>query len=373
MKHLNKELAQEIVVRTMKIIHRNINVMNEKGMIIGSGDKDRIDQIHEGAMLVIERQSDFEISEEEANQLHGVKPGINLPITFDNDIVGVIGITGPPDEIRSYGELVRMAAELILQQAVLMDQMQWDERLKEELVSQLLHGEEKLDSLFFERANRLGINFEASRIAIILSTSDRHKVLSTLKERIDKEDLYVMLPDGVVLLKKISVKEAHWEPTKLIKVVEKWLTVLKKANSISCKIAIGDYHPGLSGISASYHQAKTTLSVGTKLKPDQEIYIYDDYQLPVFLAQTVANGIDGVLKHSYKALLQHDKKGELLETLQAYIEENGESNSVANRLFIHRNTLRYRLDRINEITGKDPRKVKDLLDLYLSMLISKIT
>jgi carbohydrate diacid regulator len=43
-------------------------------------------------------------------------------------------------------------------------------------------------------------------------------------------------------------------------------------------------------------------------------------------------------------------------------------NKVAGRLFIHRNTLRYRLERIAELTNKDPRKVKDLLELYLSIL-----
>jgi len=371
MKYLNKELAQEIVVRTMEIIDHNINVMNDKGMIIGSGDKDRIEWIHEGALFVIRNQSDLEISEAKASQLYGVKPGINMPITFNGSIVGVIGITGSPDKIRNYCKLVRMAAEMILQQAVLMDQIQWDERLKEELVNQLLHGEE-LDSLFFERASRLGINLKIPRVVLIFFTAERHKVLSTLKDRIDKEDLYVMLPDGVVLLKKITVKNLHWEPSKVIKEIEVWLTTLKKWSGIACKVALGDYHPDLSGISASYQQAKVTLSVGMKFKPNQEIYIYHDYQLPVFLTQATVNIKNEALTNPYYVLLQHDKNGELLETLKIYIEEDGEINAIAKRLFIHRNTLRYRLDRINEITRKDPRKIKELLDLYLSILISEI-
>ncbi|MCP1187931.1 sugar diacid recognition domain-containing protein [Priestia flexa] len=56
MRFLNHSLAQEIVNRTTNIIHRNINVMNEKGVIIGSGDHHRIDSIHEGAVRVIETQ-----------------------------------------------------------------------------------------------------------------------------------------------------------------------------------------------------------------------------------------------------------------------------------------------------------------------------
>jgi carbohydrate diacid regulator len=55
-----------------------------------------------------------------------------------------------------------------------------------------------------------------------------------------------------------------------------------------------------------------------------------------------------------------------------YVEENGDVNKVAGRLFIHRNTLRYRLERIAELTNKDPRNVKDLLELYLSILQNQI-
>lgn len=53
MRYVTKELAQKIVYRTMEIIDCNINVMNEKGVIIGSGDKNRMDQIHEGALMVL--------------------------------------------------------------------------------------------------------------------------------------------------------------------------------------------------------------------------------------------------------------------------------------------------------------------------------
>jgi carbohydrate diacid regulator len=121
MELLNKQLAQEIVDRTMGIIGKNINIMDNRGVIIGSGDEKRIDDIHEGAIIVIKQGTGFEITDEEARSLHGVRPGINLPISFDGKILGVIGITGSPDEIRSFGELVRMAAELSLQQAVLMN------------------------------------------------------------------------------------------------------------------------------------------------------------------------------------------------------------------------------------------------------------
>lgn len=372
MRFLDQTLAQEIVNRTMKIINRNINVMNEKGVIIGSGDNKRIDSIHEGAVHVIETQSGFEISESEAEQLHGVKAGINLPINFHDKVVGVIGITGAPEEIRNYGELVKMAAEMILQQAVLIDEMQWDERLKEELTSQMLHGTKNLNSLYFERVKRLGIDLDIPRVAIILTVENQSKGYKWIRDKLEEDDLYVMHPDHIVLLKKVGMKETEGEYSKTLNQMEIWAVGLEKYQRLHCKIAIGSYHPALEGISESFQEAVYTLNVGEKLDPHKTIYFYEEYKLPIFLARAIQLGIGEEIGPYFQQLKHHDKKGELLETLVVYVEENGDVNKVAGRLFIHRNTLRYRLDRITELTNKDPRKVKDLLELYLSILQNKI-
>ncbi|WML39773.1 sugar diacid recognition domain-containing protein [Neobacillus sp. OS1-2] len=368
MKFLDQTLAQEIVNRTMKIINRNINVMNDKGVIIGSGDKTRIDSIHEGAIRVIENQSGFEIESSEAEKLHGVKAGINLPIKFHDQIVGVIGITGVPEEIRSYGELVKMAAEMILQQAVLLDEMQWDERLKEELISQLLHDPENLDAHYFERVKRLGIDLDIPRIAIIVTVEDRPAIFKAIRDRLQKEDLYIMQPDYLVLLKKVNEKNS----ANIQRELEHVVGFLETKEGGRSKISVGSYHPTLKGLADSYQEAILTSAVGRRLDPQKMIYFFEEYKIPVFLAKANKLGMGGELADYYHQLKKVDKKGELVETLLAYVEENGDIHTITGKLFIHRNTLRYRLDRIMDVTGKDPRKVKDLLELYLSVIIDQI-
>ena len=369
---LNKQLAQEIVDRTMGIIGRNINVMDNTGVIIGSGDNLRIDDIHEGAEIVIKQGSGFDISEKEAEKLHGVKAGINLPITFEGKIVGVIGITGPPDEIKSYGELVKMAAELSLQQAVLINEIQWDDRLKEELVSQIIHFEGKLDSLFYERSKRLGIDLELPRVAMVLLTPDRKKSLSFLKYRLEKEDLFLMQQDRIVILKKVPSVDSLAIFNHLKKIASGWVSTMKTSANLEIKIGIGEYHRGFRGLAKSYEQATNALKTGLRLKASNEIYIFKDYYLPVFLLKASDAGLTEGMQPLFEALLQKDAKGELSESLRVIIETNGDMNGAAQKLFIHRNTLRYRLDKITEITGKDPRKMTDLLHLYLSYLIHEL-
>lgn len=106
---LTAQQAQNIVGRMMDVTPYNVNIMNDKGIIIGSGDTHRINTLHEGAIEAIAKKKLIEIS---AGGV-GTKPGINTPIFFGNRIIGVIGITGKPEEVRPFVELVRITAELL--------------------------------------------------------------------------------------------------------------------------------------------------------------------------------------------------------------------------------------------------------------------
>ncbi|KZL93640.1 sugar diacid recognition domain-containing protein [Clostridium magnum] len=116
MEVLSSELAKGIVDRTMGVVSHNINIMNEQGTIIASGDKSRIGNIHEGAIIALQRKSEFIVDENESEKLKGVLPGINLVIEFKNRVVGVIGVTGRPEEVSQYGKLIKSTAEMIIEQ-----------------------------------------------------------------------------------------------------------------------------------------------------------------------------------------------------------------------------------------------------------------
>ena len=91
------------------------------GEIIGSGDRQyRIGELHEGALLVLSQGRVVDIDDAVARHLHGVRQGINLPLRLEGEIVGVIGLTGEPENLRKYGELVCMTAEMMLEQSRLM-------------------------------------------------------------------------------------------------------------------------------------------------------------------------------------------------------------------------------------------------------------
>ncbi|MDN5332687.1 MAG: carbohydrate diacid regulator [Tepidanaerobacteraceae bacterium] len=77
---ITHQYAQTIVDRTMKILGYNINIMDSRGIIVGSGDKKRLNTFHQGAAEVIRTGRPIEITSDMARNLEGVKPGVNLPI-----------------------------------------------------------------------------------------------------------------------------------------------------------------------------------------------------------------------------------------------------------------------------------------------------
>ncbi|HAY11596.1 MAG TPA: transcriptional regulator CdaR, partial [Thauera sp.] len=135
---LDASLAQSIVDRAMQILRTNVNVMDERGLIIASGDRTRIGTRHDGALLVLAQARTIEIDEAMASRLQDARAGINLPLRAEGRVVGVVGLSGDPAAMREHAELVRMAAETMLEQAQWLQTLARDERLRDELVLQLI-------------------------------------------------------------------------------------------------------------------------------------------------------------------------------------------------------------------------------------------
>ncbi|WP_077306424.1 CdaR family transcriptional regulator [Terribacillus halophilus] len=365
MQFLTYELAQEIVERTMKILNQNINVMNDEGIIIGSGDKERINQFHAGALVVLEQGESVEIDDASVGSMEGARSGINLPIQFRNQIVGVVGITGEPAQIRNYAELVKMAAELVLEQSVLLERVQWRQRLQSEIVNQLISEDSLDEALLKERAGFLGINLEYPRTAVYVKKTDHsdmsmQKLVRTIQYEIGKADLVgATFNDEIVILKAVN------EPkTELLSFLKRLSKVIGGNVLIGC----GDLAGNVQAYKQSFCRAKNATIVGGKLHPERSAYSYEEYQFEILLTKAVEEEDLRAFAY-YQQLLDQDKKGELVQTLEAYIREGGELNKIAETLFIHRNTLRYRLEKITELTGKDLRHAKDLMELYLAKLV----
>ncbi|MGL5759674.1 sugar diacid recognition domain-containing protein [Plesiomonas sp.] len=377
---LNIAIARQIVERTMKIIHHSVNVMDQHGKIIGSGDLSRLQQRHEGAILVLNNNRIVEIDEAMARSLEGVKPGINLPIVFHQQVIGVVGISGEPALVRNYGELVKMTAELIVEQAALMSQIQWNKRHREELVLQLIQDSELTEQQLITVAERLNLDLTQPRIAAVVKvlpqpgeyfSLEHLQQLVHLLEYPERDNLVGIVSvarNEVVVLKPIKVGAEGWSREVEQKRVDKLIRQVARERRFSICIALGDYFPGVIGLAQSYQTAKSTLDMSLPSTDRNQVLFYQDYIVPVLLS-----GLRGdpwryqQLRYPLQVLVSHDPRGVLLKTLRVYFAQNCDLAQTCDVLHIHRNTLRYRLDKIEKVTALNFNKISDKSRMYLAL------
>lgn len=137
-------------------------------------------------------------------------------------------------------------------------------------------------------------------------------------------------------------------------------------DKISC--SIGPIRQGMQGIRETYSLSYKAMHVGRKLFRRQILYSYD--QLEVFCALE-----DALLKNDGKmftSILEPVKNQELLDTLIMYYECGTNLDQVAERIYTHKNTVKYRLNRIQEQIQMDLRDPDDNFKIYLAILAMKM-
>lgn len=357
---LNEELAEQIVFHAKRVIQYPLNVMDSEGIIIASTNPSRCYQKHSGAILVLNQRSVIEITDAMAMEMRGTQAGINLPIMFKNEIVGVIGISGPPDEIRHWGELVKMASEMTVENAYVLEQNHWRELRKQDLVLQWI--ENTADFAMIEsQAIPLRIDLRLGYVVCIIEVQDDHRLidLHTSLKHWNKERLFVQLGQSrMLVLLKHSTGEKDWE------LLKRYLDI--ELNCI-CKCSVGKFYPDPRELYASYQSAQAAMDLGKKLYPDESYYDFEKLKLACILDAKRKNWQDNLL---FSPILQLDEMDPVYKkTLLCWFENNLDNAKTAEHLYIHRNTLRYRLNKISEVCELDLDVHADRVWLYVGLIL----
>lgn len=368
---LAESTARQIVQRAMSIISHSVNVMDSNGVIIASGNPSRLFQRHEGAVLALTENRVVEIDAVTAAHLKGVRPGINLPFSFHSQQVGVIGISGEPAQVRAYAELVKMAAEMMVEQAALLDQHQWEKRYREELANQLLQPQPASGSLE-AMAAYLGLDLQQPRIVWIAELQDTQphllRELLTELEQTQREALIAITGfNEMILLRPASLVQGEWNVKQERKQAQQLQSQLK--SRFNLRLIVGGFFSGEAGLHRSSLTARATQAMAKRLKLRHKTLFYQDYPLPSLLCDLGEDWRAQELSRPWQVLGEQDEKGVLRSTLRHYFSRNCDQTQTAAELHIHVNTLRYRLQRIEAITELKINQLTDALQLYIGMLM----
>lgn len=376
---LDASLAQSIVDRAMQILRTNVNVMDERGLIIASGEPGRIGTRHEGALLVLAQGRAVEVDDALAERLHDTRPGINLPLRAQGRVLGVVGLSGAPDAVRQQAELVRMAAETMLEQAQWLQMMARDERLREELVLQLI-GVSPAGAGLEEWARQLRVDLAQPRVALLVELADAALDADALLAAQQRLRRLLAEPRPGLACAAVSLRElavlwpgvgAEGRDPALRARLDALQARLTDAAGSALRLALGGHFAGDDGLARSWQSARATLQAGRRHRPRDAVLCYGELTLPVLLAGLGEGWRAEEIQRPLRELAVHDREGQLRRTLAAWFAHDMKAAPSAAALHVHRNTLDYRLRRISEITGLDLARLGDCLLLFIGLELAR--
>lgn len=363
---ISHELAQPIVDRAIAILNRNINVMNEAGVIVGSGDRSRIGTHHEAAARAVRTARPVEVRPEDAAEWPGVKPGVNLPIRLGERVVGVVGITGDPAEVRPFGELIREMVQLLLAQARSNELERMAFLARETLMRQVLTGRGELPARLVREAQVLGLDFERSyRVLICDPQADVPLNSAAVEEAVRQAGFAPVLAAG------------PWEGRFVLLAGEPEgageLERLGSELGVGYTVAAGRTRKGLAGIRQSYRIAQAVLAAGRRLGRSGLLRT-KDLTLEMLLGSLPPEQAAEYTRQVIGRLpAQSTAQGDALRrTIKVFAESGLSLSAAAEQLGLHRHTLPNRLDRVTELTGFDPRTWDGSLRLSLALLVEQL-
>jgi purine catabolism regulator len=122
----------------------------------------------------------------------------------------------------------------------------------------------------------------------------------------------------------------------------------------------------------SYREASQSLSMAARLRETKPLY-FGNLSVYRLLFQLEGNPeLESFMREALGPLLDYEGGGDLLETLEAFCERLGNLSQTAEKLFIHRNSLLYRMERISQIAGLDMNNPDTRLAVHLALKVRKM-
>jgi carbohydrate diacid regulator len=379
---LTPELAQQIAGETSAIVGFNILITNTEGVVIGSGDTERVGSFHEASLDVVHTRRPATHTATQARALQGVLPGVTLPIMLNGQAVGTVGITGVPAQVTRFGLMVERQTEILLQESLLVRSRLLRERVLEELVRDIatFDPESVGAELIVDRAREQNLDLSVKRVAVVVDVSRRARGVGVEG---------AMLPSALRLLRDCF---AHPQSIAVGGAADRYVVLARigrsgrdEAVSLSQQcvqqfrqrlgshvaIGVGSIAVGLASLRTSYEDAVDAVRLGASNSADG-VAVVDTIRVPQLVA-----GVGRRARERYTAAVAGNLRDQadwqvLRDTVISWCESGFSLVHAAVQLQIHRNTLVYRLEKIEGLQGLPDRSGRSYLALYLACVADRL-
>ncbi len=352
---ISNQIIQNTIDGLKNITRIDIGVMDREGKVLATTEP-RIEDEYNHAV------PDFVISQAESQLVKGYQ---FFKVYDDNRVEFIVSAKGEAEDVYQIGKIASFQIQNLL--------VAYKERFdKDNFVKNLL-----LDNLLlvdiYNRAKKLNIDSDTSRIAILVETknekdSNALEIVRSIFPENTKDFITAVDERSIIIVKEISEEDNR---ESLNEVAKDIVNTLNSEAMSDVYVAMGTIIRDIKDVSKSYKEAKLALEVGKIFYNDRHIMAYNElgigrliYQLPIPLCKMFIDEI-------FEDKSPDDLDEETLITINKFFENSLNVSETSRQLYIHRNTLVYRLDKLQKNTGLDLRVFDDAITFKIALMVVK--
>jgi len=389
------KVLAELINAPVRILDTHFNLLTSSGLDTNScyidSEKNQIEyhSLKKRKLLACSIKSIIALT----NTHPGVPYQFLQPLMVGNEIYGYISVLSNNNTLADMERIAISSAATISTLEILKEKAIWEaeERIKGDFIDDLLENNIKSESILHRRANYLGFDLGKSFIILTLCIDNLNDIilnnseerLQELQQRLfslvrfylqsyQKQALLKFKSHKLIILLQVNTVGEKGEISKL---AESLRTIIKGEMPITASIGIGQIYNKLSDIPSSFQEAEHALSIGSRLRKKDCALFYEDLG-PYNLFANIVNERElyNYYLQTVSPLIEYDMnhKSELVTTFEVFLACNSAIKETAQTLYVHRHTLKYRLNRIYEITGLAPDQFQDQFQLQLGLIVARL-
>ena len=352
---MSNRLFQGVIHQMRDVVDRTIGVIDETGTVISCSELGKIGEVQSSAVIKVFSSTAAETIEGYTYQPFGthMHPEYAVFVEGDDDIaaryIGILCVS--LGSIKQY----------------------YDEKydrgnfIKNVILDNILPGD------IYLKARELHFNNESARAVLLIRIPERNDVsvfdvIQNLFPDKAKDFVINVSEADIALVKEVK---PDIETKDLEKLARSVADALSTEFYTHCLVGIGSTVVGVRDLARSFKEAQVSLEVGKVFDIEKTIVSYDHLGIARLVYQLPTTLCDMFLREIFKRGSIETLDQETLFTIQKFFENNLNVSETSRKLFVHRNTLVYRLEKIKKLTGLDLREFDDAIVFKVALMVKK--
>ncbi len=352
---MSNRLFQGIIHQMKDAVDRTIGVVDETSVIIACSELGKIGEVNEG--------------------INSATLSSTVPFVLNGDTYKAFGnnskseyavfVSGNDEDAKKIVQLLAVSLSSIKQY--------YDEKydrsnfIKNVIMDNILPGD------IYLKARELHFNSDVTRVCLLIRITSKTDVIAidvvqNLFPDKSKDFVININENEIALIKEISEGTEIKDLEKLASSIVDTLSSEFYTHSV---VGIGTAVIGIKDLARSFKEAQVALEVGKVFDTERNIISYENLGIARLIYQLPTTLCEMFLKEVFKRGSIETLDQETLFTIQKFFENNLNVSETSRKLFVHRNTLVYRLEKIKKLTGLDLREFEDAIVFKVALMVKK--